>query len=275
MITTFASHAILNFILGRTSFIRPANFFLDLSTSPLGANGIGLVRPVDPSYAPVKIPNTKGNFSNALNRVVTITNEFVFNESSVNWLPVVNYALSDESNNIWFYGTLNNSPVNVQINSSAIIDAGVNGFRLDICGGSTSDMSLTTSRANMILDYIFGGISFTPPINYYMGVSLTTISPEGVGITEPVAPGYMRLLLPNNKNTFTFAENQLITLAQQFKFPTALTEWGLFTHFFISDTPTGENVWWCGRLLNDRLVEIGTTLILNPDGFNWVLSDCL
>ena len=104
MISTYASHTILDYILGRTSFILPTFYKLDLSTAPLGTNGVGLVKPTDPAYATLTIPNNKTSFSAAANRAVTIATELIFNESTVDWAPIVNYVISDMNDNVWFYG---------------------------------------------------------------------------------------------------------------------------------------------------------------------------
>jgi hypothetical protein len=221
------------------------------------------------------MPNNKTTFTAAANRAVYIATEFIFNESTVDWAPIVNYAISDMNDHVWFYGSLTNSPLSIQSESSPIIDSNVNSFTLDVCGSSTSDMAITTAKANIILDYILGGVSFTLPVNFYLGVSSTTISADGVGITEPAAADYSRVVLPNSKVTFTNAANFSVTLASQVKFSSALVDWGTFTHFFVSDTPTGENVWWCGKMNSDRSVEIGTTLVLNSGGFNWILGNCV
>jgi hypothetical protein len=176
--------------------------------------------------------------------------------------------------NIWFYGELQNS-INVQIDSCGIILANTNQFSFDICGGSTTDMTVTSYASNKILNYIFGNSpTLVMPANFYMGVSSTALNIEGIGATEPTGGGYQRLVIPNDKNSFSAAANKTVTFAKEFQFPNSTSPWGDMTHWFISDTPTGENVWWNGKLIHHRNVEISTTLSVIPNAFNWVLDTC-
>jgi hypothetical protein len=261
-------------LLGRAAFTVPVNYKLDLSTSPLGAEGVGLVKPVDPAYATLVIPNNKTTFSQASDKVVALAAEFMFPETKADWLPVWDYRMADDSGNVWFYGQVANAPLHVQIESTAVVDAGTNEFTLDICGGSTPDMAITTARANAVLDHLLGKAQLAPPADYYLGMSLTPLSAEGIGATEPTAGEYARVRLPNDKNTFASAANNKVGLAKEFKFAKALVEWGTCTHFFISDSPTGGNVWWCGKLTYPRTVEVATTLVINTEGLSWALGNC-
>ena len=140
------------------------------------------------------------------------------------------------------------------------------GFAYDIPGGSTADMAVTTAAANAVLNHIFGYAPvLTPPENYYLGLSRTPISPEGIGITEPIGGAYERVVLPNDKNTFSSAANRTIQLTKEFRFPRPTAAWGNITHYFISDAPTGGSIWYCGKLAAPRNVESATSLIVKPD----------
>jgi len=197
--------------------------------------------------------------------------------TTANWPTVNHFFISDASvgGNVWFYGTLSESLL-VQIDTRPIIRPNTNQILFDICGGSTSDLAITTSFSNALLNHMFGrSPTFTPPANYFMGVSSTPISAEGVGFTEPTGGGYARLQLPNDKNTFTMAANRAVTLADEFRFPISLTAWGNMTHYFITDGATNNNVFWSGRLVHSRNVTTSTTLAILPDGFRWVLDTCV
>jgi hypothetical protein len=271
-ISTYACHKILDFLLGRESFTVPNTYFLALSSTPLGADGAGLTEPVGMGYSRLAIQNNKSGFSIANNKVVSIINEFIFAEATQPWGRMTHFALLDNQNNIWFYGALQQS-IDVEIESSPILNPNVTSFTFDINGGSTTDMAITTNAANRILNHILGNSPvLSIPSIFYMGLSSTPISVEGVGFTEPAAPEYQRLVLPNDKNTFTVASGKTIHLAKEFKFETAAIAWGNYTHWFISETPTGENIWWSGKLNHSRNVEIATTLIIKQQGLTWTLG---
>jgi hypothetical protein len=176
-----------------------------LSTTPLGDDGAGLTEPTDSAYSRITVPNNKISFSTASNKIITIIKEFAFNESTVDWGSVTHFVMLDNLGNPWFYGALEHS-MNVQALSSPIIDPNICTFTLDICGGGTADMAITTYAAHKILNYFLGNSpSLTPPTNYYIGVSSTPISTEGIGATEPTAGEYSRIAVPNDKNSFTDA----------------------------------------------------------------------
>jgi hypothetical protein len=276
-ITTFASNRILDNLLGREPLIVPAIWFLELSTTPLGNDGINATPPTDPAYQRFAIPNDRINFSEGLNKVVSFIREQILPPSSVAWPRVEHFLIYDNGTggNVWFYGELQNS-IDVEVDTSPFLEANINNVSLDICGGSTTDMAMSTFAANSVLNNLFGrSPTLVSPPNFFLGVSSTPINIEGIGFTEPSGGGYQRLQLPNDKNTFTFAVNKLVTFANTMKFPASTVSWGTMTHFFITDTPTGQgNVWWNGKLLHDRNVEIATTLAVIPEGFNWVLDAC-
>jgi len=269
---------VLNFLLGRENLVVPSIYHLALSTTPLGNDGIGATEPTDPAYQRIAIPNDRTSFSVSANKITTIIREFLYAPSTQQWDRCTHFLLYDNNvgGNVWLYGELQES-IDVEIETSPWLEANVNQISLDICGGSTSDMALTTNASNNILNHLFGRSPLlVPPANFFMGISTTPISAEGIGFTEPVGGGYARLQLPNDKNTFTMAANKRVTLANQLRFANSLTPWGVMTHFFITDAPTGAgNIWWSGRLVHSRNVEVSTTLAVLPNGFNWILDSCV
>ena len=275
-ISTFASNRILNFLLGRENLVVPNIFFLALSTTPLGNDGTNITEPTDPAYRRVALPNDKTTFSSASHRGLAIIRDFLWDASTQPWNRCTHFAIFDSNvgGNVWFYGELQSS-IDVEIDTAPLLEAHLNEFSLDICGGSTTDMAITTWASNRILDHLLGRSPLlTPPANFFIGVSSTPISTEGIGMTEPSGGGYQRLAIPNDKNSFTFAENKMVTLAKEFRFSNSTTPWGVMTHFFIADALSGGNVWWSGRLVHSRNVELSTTLSVMPNGFQWILDSC-
>ncbi len=120
-----------------------------------------------------------------------------------------------------------------------------------------------------INDYVFGLTSFTPPSNYYAGL-LTAYNVNDDSYTEVTSGsynGYARVQIPNNKTSFTDAENSndaTITNAQEFRFP--VKEGGsdvTVTHVGYFDSITGGNLiavaeWSKTIQTGDRpVIEIG------------------
>lgn len=275
-ISVYLSNNILNNILGRSNFTIPNELYFGLSTTPVGENGTNVTEPVDPAYKRVKIPNDKSTFTNAINKTVAIKKQFRFDWSNQTWGNLTHFVIYDSltSGNIWFYGSLQ-TPIYIEQKSAPKIPEDINQFRFEICGGSTSDMAISTDIANGLIDRILGNsTTLVIPDNYYFGLSRTPISPEGIGITEPVDGGYKRLKIPNDKNSFSMALNGTVTLAKDFVFEDSITSWGNITHFFISDSPTNGKTWWSGKLKLNRNVENKTTLVLAPDEINWSLTNC-
>lgn len=269
-----ASNKILNFILGRESANIPTSFYCGISTTPAGFNGESLTEPVDPAYKRVEIKNDKESFSYAADKMVSIIKEYVFDDTSQSWGMCVAFGLYDaiEDGNLWFYGELQ-TPTLVGVDVAIAIPPNANQFSFDILGGSTTLMSMTTSIANKIINYILGlAPNLIPPERFYLGVSTTPISVEGIGMTEPQSSEYERLEIPNDKNSFTISTDNRLTFAKEFRFPTSATNWGEIKYFFISDAKIGGEIWWAGKLVNTRNVSASTTLTVKPDGFVWTIS---
>jgi len=280
-ISTFASHQILNWILGRQNFAVPPRLYLALSLTPLANDALGIQEPSPATgYSRIPLPNTKQTFSVAANRTVTIIREFIGSVATQNQGELTHFAIYDAptGGNLYFYGELQMS-IDVEIETTTLLSGnGINSFLLDICGcvGSTTEMGIAIAFANQILDRVLGGTPFTPPATYFLGVSSTPISPDlGVGFTEPTGGNYQRLAIPNDKNSFTMAADKMVTIAQEFRFSNSTTPWGNMTHFFISNTLTGPTVLWSGELIHSRNVELNTTLVVAPGSFTWHLDSCI
>ena len=132
--------------------------------------------------------------------------------------------------------------------------------------------NLTYFSANKINDYLFGGTSFTPPTNYYLGISTTPINKNGVGITEPSDTAYDRIQIANLKTKFTVSSNGVISNSEAFSFDESLVSWGVVTHWFISSAATGGDIWYAGTLTNSKTVEANTALLL-PIGALKITTD--
>jgi hypothetical protein len=119
-------------------------------------------------------------------------------------------------------------------------------------------MSVTNYAAAKILDKCFGAIDFTPPTNYYMGLSTTPISSSGSNATEPVSGSYARVLVADDKTYFGWASGPVITTGCAITFPVSGSSWGTITHIGFWDTITSGSVWFYEALPVAKVVQIAT-----------------
>ena|GEM_PF-5698403 len=268
MITTYASNRILNFLFGRESFTIPTIFYLGLSANPLGNEGTGFKEPTDTSYNRLVILNNKTSFSSANNRFVFFNKDFEFSQSDEDWGILTHFMIFDESNNIWFYGNLQ-EPLDIEADTAVCLSKeDNNSFTISIDNDLGAENIITTNICNKILDHIFGNSpALVPPTNFYLGVSSSKPNNEGLGFAEPSATEYTRMIIPNDKNSFTDSVNKSVTLTKKFSFPMAKSSWGVVEYFILSETSTGENIWFAGKLKKSRNVQTSTTLRLDTDDF--------
>ncbi len=121
---------------------------------------------------------------------------------------------------------------------------------------------ITNFAANKVLDYNFGSSSYSIPVNWYLGLSTTTINQEGLGVTEPAGAGYSRVAVPNDKSTgFSTANLSKLSNLQAITFPESTASWGTITYIFLSDAQTGGNIWFFEALSPSRQVGAQTQVI--------------
>jgi len=84
--------------------------------------------------------------------------------------------------------------------------------------------NITTQFSHKILNYLFGRVLYTNIAAYYMGVSTTPIGTDGTDATEPVGGGYARLMIPNDRTSFSAATNKKVGLVKQFQFPESIDD---------------------------------------------------
>ncbi len=112
---------------------------------------------------------------------------------------------------------------------------------------------------NSVLNNNFGQTAYTAPGTLYLGLSTTPIGDDGTGATEPTGGAYTRLVITNNKtswSTATGADNRIENLTE-LTFPEATGTWGNITHFFISDAATGGNSLVSGTLTAAKTIGNG------------------
>lgn len=97
------------------------------------------------------------------------------------------------------------------------------------------------------------------PSKVFLGLSKTTPTVSGTGITEPSsAAGYTRIELTN----LSIPNTGVITNNSEVSFPKSSAEWGTITHFVLFDAATGGNFLLSERLSKPRSVEEAVIVIL-------------
>jgi len=122
-------------------------------------------------------------------------------------------------------------------------------------------MAITYYSANRVLDFNFGGTSYSQPTNYYFGLSTTTINIDSSGATEPSGGSYARVALTNNKTNWGNASNAALTNSTAVQFTESTASWGTITYVFLSDSLTLGNIWWFDALSPARTVASATTVL--------------
>ena len=124
-------------------------------------------------------------------------------------------------------------------------------------------MSITNYASGSMMNLSFGAVSYTPPANYYLGLSTTTVSSSGSNSTEPTGgKGYARVEIANNKSNFTYFSSGCIILSASATFPESTSSWGTVTDIFLADTSgsgTG-NIWFYQALTTPKAVADYTTV---------------
>lgn len=128
-------------------------------------------------------------------------------------------------------------------------------------------MSISYYQANKNLDRQFGGTSNTVSTTFYIGLSTTTISADGTGITEPSGGSYARVSVANNKTTWDTAASGILSNLINFQFTESTASWGTITDVFISDAASAGNLLYYGVLSAPRTVADATTVLFAPGGF--------
>jgi hypothetical protein len=122
-------------------------------------------------------------------------------------------------------------------------------------------MAITYYSANRILDYNFGGTSYSVPSSFYFCLSTTTINIDGSGATEPSGGAYARVALTNNKTNWGNASNAVLTNSTAVQFAESTSSWGTITYVFLSDASSAGNVWYYDALSPARTVASATTVL--------------
>jgi hypothetical protein len=112
----------------------------------------------------------------------------------------------------------------------------------------------------ILLNGIMGDADYTPPANWFVGLSTTTPNEAGGNFTEPATGSYARVstadadwAAASGTAPATKANGNTIT------FPTATASWGTVTHWGLFDALSGGNLRITGILGTAKAIGNGDT----------------
>lgn len=116
---------------------------------------------------------------------------------------------------------------------------------------------------NRILDFLFGGVAYTPPATYHM--ALFTVMPlaDGTGGTEVAGGNYGRVGVANNATNFPAAVGKTKSNGAAVTFPMASASWGSVAGIVVMDAATGGNIHMISTFASPRPVAANDTLSFN------------
>jgi hypothetical protein len=129
-------------------------------------------------------------------------------------------------------------------------------------------MSITFYASGCMLDKAVGGINYTPPTSYFIGLSTTAISSSGSNATEPIGSAYARVEVPNTKSYFTYTSSGSLTNSGSITFPESSGSWGTVSDIAFYDALTSGNIWMYHHLTSPRIVQEYSQLYFDPHAIN-------
>jgi hypothetical protein len=133
-------------------------------------------------------------------------------------------------------------------------------------------MAYTNYAKNKLQDLMLGGVSFTPPTNYYLALSTTNISSSGSNVSEPVGAGYARVQIPNTKSYFSYSTSGCITNSTSLVFAETSGSWGTITDIALTDSLTSGSVWMYTTLTTPKIVQSDTIISFSASSITFSQS---
>nr|DAG45235.1 MAG TPA: hypothetical protein [Caudoviricetes sp.] len=107
------------------------------------------------------------------------------------------------------------------------------------------------------------------PSTYYIGLSTTTPTSDGTGVSEPSDPAYTRVAL----TSLTAPVGGVIRNDQVISFPDSTEDWGTITHFVLYDAQTGGNLLIYNTVDKPRLIQADSQITFKANGLSLALKD--
>lgn len=123
---------------------------------------------------------------------------------------------------------------------------------------------IAIEEANKILGMRLGNRSADSVTTWYVGVSTTSISDDGSGISEPSPTnGYKRVAIQNNSSNFTAPANMTVKNTNPIVFDEVTADCGTVTDIFLSSSETGGKASYYGKFTIPRPMPAQSNLTIN------------
>ena len=127
--------------------------------------------------------------------------------------------------------------------------------------------SLTDYAENRIVDALMRGQSLGAPATWYVGLLTSACSDSSAG-TEVSGGSYARVAVTAGLTQWAGTQSAGSTSASSgtggqtsnnaaITFPAPTANWGSVTHFFMSDSSSGGNIWVCQALTAAKTINSG------------------
>jgi hypothetical protein len=117
-------------------------------------------------------------------------------------------------------------------------------------------MPSTNYLGNILLDFILGAVSYSPPATVYIGLFTATPTPSTAG-TEVAGGSYGRVAITNDTTEFPVAVSKSKSNANSVTFAAATAGWGTVVAIGVFDDLTAGNLMLFASLSTPRLVNTG------------------
>jgi hypothetical protein len=136
-------------------------------------------------------------------------------------------------------------------------------------------MPFTDFLQNELLDHVWGNAAYTAPATLYIGLSSTTPTEAGTGVTEPSGGAYARVAVTNNATNWPAATTGAKSNGTTITFVQASADWVAgadLTHALVYDALTSGNLLGYGALSAPKPMLNGDTASFAAGAFDILLT---
>lgn len=130
------------------------------------------------------------------------------------------------------------------------------------------------SLERSVLDHVLNDGAYTPPTNWFVGLSTTTPTDAGANFTEPVGNNYSRVsTAAADWNAASGTAPAVKDNANTITFPTPSGSWGTATHFGLFIASSGGTVQIFGALSVAKTIDSGDAASFAAAALRILLGD--